>query len=168
MLVGSELCREDSMPWTVAARLASALARTAADLSEQRCSSRATQIVPQGAGLASSARAGAAVAAVSRSPLVSVCSPNVAVEAPGDLAGVAADVAGIPGDWLRAGVPCVSQGSTHHSVKLCLLVGLGAAFCTACSVSYKAGLIAVFACFTGNLLCTGIFKVVPVTYRGAV
>lgn len=108
------------MSWMTAARLASALARTAADLSEQRCSSRATQIVPQGAGLASSAKLGAAVAAVSRSPLLSVRSPALAVEAPGELAGVAADVAGVPGNWLRAGVPCASQGSSHRNLKMCV------------------------------------------------
>ncbi len=99
------------MSWTTAARLESALARTAADLSEQRCSKRATQIVPQGAGLASSAEIGAAVAAVSSSLLVSVSSPAAAVEAPGELAGVAVDVEGVPGNWLRAGVPWVHKAA---------------------------------------------------------
>lgn len=105
----SELFCASSMSRTAALRLPSALARTAADLSEQRCSSRAKQMVPQGAGLASSAMLGTTVAAVSKRLLASVLGPDDSPETACEPAGVAAsDDDGVPRSGLRIGVLCVA------------------------------------------------------------
>lgn len=131
MRAGSGSCCALSMSCTAAARWDSAFARTAADLSEQRCSSRARQMVPHGAGKASSPAAGTAVAAVSGMLLASVGGSAEVSETACAVAGVPADAPGVPSIGLRDGVPCVGRPASlmpsvlpllGYSQKGCLLI----------------------------------------------